>query len=378
MRLRGTSFSRALWVVLGIALVPAFGASASGGPDFVPLEVMTFNIRVDAGVFSWFDPNGWLYVCGPRRDRAAITIRAADPDIFGVQEALVNQVLDLKSAFPDYGFYGAGRTDGCLLGEYSGIFFRSSRFSLVDSGTFWLSETPHVPGTVFPGSATIRIASWTVLDDAAAGVRFFVLNTHWDHVSQESRERSATLVRQKIGQFAGDLPVIVMGDMNATETNAAFRELIGVNDPGGLQLVDAYRSVLPVREPDEATAHGFTGRTEGWRIDYVLPTDFFTPVVGRIDRTTFSCGWPSDHYPVLASLRVPVGPEGLNEAVLAGAEGLAPPEDPCIPDCTVPSCASVPPQAEGRAVPPVLIAAVGALAVLLLLRRRNRLAPSRC
>jgi len=344
-------------------------------PSFAPLRVVTFNIRYDAGFGSWSAPNGWLYTCGPRRDRVVNTIRASAPDIFGVQEALLNQVNDLKAAFPGYAFYGVGRNDGRNLGEFSGIFFRADRFTSLDAGTFWLSETPEVPGTVFPCSGSIRIASWTVLEDAAAGARFFVLNTHWDNACQESRERSALLVRQKIAERAGQDPVIVMGDLNATETSAAFLDLVGEGGPEGLALVDGYRSVFPVRAPDEATFHGFNGTTDGSRIDFVLATSFFTPVAAALDRTGFSCGWPSDHYPVLVEYEVPVSPAGTGVSTSVPAAGTAdPPEDPCIPGCTPPACGSVPIPQDGSALPPAGIATACGLALLAFLRRRFRAA----
>ncbi len=377
LRLHRILLIAAFW----LAFFPGFKADARAESAVVPLSVMTFNIRYDAGFGSWSDPNGWLYTCGPRRDRAVNTVRAADPDIFGVQEALWNQVNDLKNAFPGYGFYGVGRIDGGNLGEFSGIFFRSTRFTLVDSGTFWLSETPDVPGTVFPCSGSIRIASWTIFDDAAAGARFFVLNTHWDNACQDSRERSAALVRTKIGELAGGLPVILMGDLNATETSAAFLDLIGENDaggfadPGGFALVDAYRSLFPVRQDEEATFHGFNGTTAGSRIDFVLPTVFFTPVDAAIDRTGFSCGWPSDHYPVVSTFEMPVGLTGRTEIALDASEPFDLPEDPCIPGCTPPACASLPPQEGERTAAPVAMGMAAALGFLALLRRRFRHRP---
>jgi endonuclease/exonuclease/phosphatase family metal-dependent hydrolase len=372
MRPRPSFACLIVMAAFGLAGVSTLRADTGGGSAVVPLRVMTFNIRNDAGFGSWSAPNGWLYTCGPRRDRAVNTIRAAAPDIFGVQEALWNQVIDLKNAFPGYGFYGVGRNDGGILGEFSAIFFRSGRFTLADSGTFWLSETPEVPGTVFACSGSIRIASWTILDDAGSGARLFVLNTHWDNVCQDSRERSAALVREKIGELAGGLPVIVMGDLNTTETSAAFLDLIGRNDPGGLALADAFRSVFPVRQADEATFHGFNGTTAGSRIDFVLPTAFFTPVDAAIDRTGFSCGWPSDHYPVVASFDVPGALAGRNETGLDAAGTPDPPADPCIPGCVPPACASVPAQGSAWAVPPALIGLTGGLALLAFLRLRRR------
>ena len=188
-------------------------------------------------------------------------------------------------------------------GEYSGIFYRSDRFTRTDEGTFWLSFTPDVP-SFFPGTCCRRIASWAILVDNQTGNQdYFVLNTHWDHQVQAAREWSAQLIRDQINLLSGGRPLIVMGDLNANEDNVAYLDLIGSNDPGGFQLLDSYREVFPVRSPEEATFNGFTGRTFGSRIDYVLHSDFFQSNDASIVRTNFNGSYPSDHYPVTALLR---------------------------------------------------------------------------
>lgn len=259
------------------------------------LEVMTFNIRYDLGL-GGSDPDAWANPDAPRRERALTTLAEVDPDIFGVQEALYPQVLDLEEGLPEYAWYGVGRESGGLAGEFSAVYWRRSRFLEADSGTFWLSETPDVPGTVFPGSATLRIASWVRLVDRDDGDReLLVLNTHWDHESQESRERSAALVVERIAEL-GDERVLVTGDMNATEESVAIGTLLASG------LLDAYRAVHPDRQPDEATFHGFDGEPEGSRIDFVLHTADRRATAAEIVRREFDGLYPSDHFPVTASL----------------------------------------------------------------------------
>jgi endonuclease/exonuclease/phosphatase family metal-dependent hydrolase len=268
-----------------------------------PIKTMSFNIRFDNGSPS-NATNAWISTTGTsRRDLAISVINDFGPDILGVQEALNNQVNDLKSGLPQYGFYGVGRDNGATAGEYSGIFYRSDRFTQTNHGTFWLSNTPDVP-SFFPGTCCRRIASWAILEDNQAGNReYFVLNTHWDHQIQAAREHSAQLIRQRINTLAGGRPLIVMGDLNASESNVAFLDLIGSNDPGGFQLLDSYREVAPVRDRHEATFNGFTGATFGFRVDYVLHNVFFQTDDASIVRTDFSGSYPSDHYPVTALLR---------------------------------------------------------------------------
>lgn len=317
--------------------VPTLGLAALAALLFAaPLEaaelrVMSFNVRFDAGLPATTDPNGWANPCAPRRDRALNVIQAFDPDLLGVQEALFNQAVDLGDALPGYGFYGVGRTDGNLLGEFSGIYYRAARFTKTGEGTFWLSETPDVPGSVLPGSGSIRIASWVKLVDLASGESLFYLNTHLDNSCASCRLRGAEIIRDKIAALAGGHPVLVTGDMNASENSAPLLELKGANDPGEVQLADAYRAVFPAVDPNEGTFHGFGGGVAGSRIDFVLGESFFAPSAASIVRTGFACGWPSDHYPVTATYAVPGAAPAREDKSIA---------DPCDATCP-PGCGPV-------------------------------------
>ncbi len=288
-------------LVMALSVIFAAGSIAVGAP----IKVMSFNIRAD---FDFGTPTNsseaWIALSGNhRRNLVTTLVNQQSPDILGVQEAFRNQVVDLQSAMPGYSFYGIGRNDGVNFGEHSAIYYRSDRFARVNQGTFWLSNSPGTVGSVFPGAATIRIASWAILTDHAnADQQYFVLDTHWDHVSQDARLHSANLIRQQIGALAGGRPLIVMGDMNAIETNPAITNLLGANDPGGLQLMDSYREAIPVRSPNEATFHGYSGSPAGSRIDYILHSDFFRATEAAIVRTNFNGRYPSDHFPVTAVL----------------------------------------------------------------------------
>jgi len=267
----------------------------------VNLGVMSFNIKGDEGVPS-SDPDAWICTSGTdRRDRVFAMILSEStafgpngPDIVGLQEALNNQVIDLKGALSNYDFYGVGRADGATQGEYAGIFYRSNRFSRTNQGTFWLSYTPDVPSK-YPG-ANWRIASWVILHDNMTDQSYFVLNTHWDNKVQAARLYSAGLIRLRIKSLSGGLPLIVTGDLNCHEDSAEFLELIGQNDPTGFQLLDSYREVHP-GGPDS-------------RIDYVLYSAYFEAIGATIERAQIYGRYPSDHYPVTGTLRNTVGSAG--------------------------------------------------------------------
>ncbi|QDV76061.1 endonuclease/exonuclease/phosphatase family protein [Botrimarina mediterranea] len=285
------------FVVLGLlAPVGAFAAE--------PFTVMSFNLRGDFdGGVATDKPTGWLSKSGDHRRELALRLASdVDPDLLGVQEAYRNQVQELDAALPGHAFVGVGRDDGAEAGEHSCLYYRADRFELVDSGTFWLSETPDKPST-YPGAACPRVATWAVLrdhnDGEPAGRELLVVNTHWDHVSAEARSYSATLIRQRLEELAGDRPAIVMGDLNVTERKEPITTLLG---DGPRRLVDSFREVQPQRGKNERTYHDFKGGEEGWRIDYIVHTEGLRATDAEIVRTSYDGRYPSDHYPVTASI----------------------------------------------------------------------------
>ena len=174
----------------------------------LPVNVMSFNIRYDNPGDSL---NSWQY----RRDRAATAIHFYDADILGTQEVLHNQLEDLKQRLPEYDVVGVGREDGKEKGEYSALWYKKERFVLLDSGNFWLSETPEVAGSKGWDGACERMASWAKLKDKVSGKEYFALNTHLDHVGVAARREGVSLMLDKVNELSGGAPVIVTGDFNA-------------------------------------------------------------------------------------------------------------------------------------------------------------------
>jgi endonuclease/exonuclease/phosphatase family metal-dependent hydrolase len=145
--------------------------------------------------------------------------------------------------------------------------------------------------------------SWLKLRDKQSDSKLVVMNTHWDWQDPDARERSARLMRERIPSIVGDLPVIAMGDFNAFEGSAELKAIRGDEPTARPRLVDSYRTLYPTRKADEATYHGHAGTTEGERIDFILCSEQFEPIEAAIIRTNFDGRWPSDHYPVTATLR---------------------------------------------------------------------------
>ncbi|HEX6132912.1 MAG TPA: glycoside hydrolase family 3 N-terminal domain-containing protein [Longimicrobiales bacterium] len=257
-----------------------------------PVRAMTFNIRygtANDGPDAW--PN--------RRGLVIDVIRDFAPTVLGVQEALRFQLDEIARALPGYGIVGVGRDDGEERGEYSAILYDRARLEVLDSGTFWLSDTPEGPGSMTWGNRIPRIATWARLRlRSPPGTTFHVFNTHWDHESQPSRERSAALLLERIRARGARDPVLLMGDFNAGEDNAAFRALLAAQDPG---LRDTFRDVHP-QASGTGTYHAFRGDTSGARIDAILASPEWRTLDAAIVRVQENGRYPSDHFPVTATL----------------------------------------------------------------------------
>ncbi len=203
-----------LTVALGqiIPASPTHASTVSVGETTAPLEVMTYNIRTGNardGLDAW----------PLRKPRTLQIIQKYNPDLIGLQEAHNFQIADLQTSMTGYAVAGSGRDDGRAGGELSAIMYRTSRLQLLRSDTFWLSNTPDTPGTTHWGNQNIRICTWAYFHDLKTGKFFYIFNTHLDHISQPSREKSAALILDRINQFQPKEPVLITGDLNVEETN---------------------------------------------------------------------------------------------------------------------------------------------------------------
>lgn len=273
------------------------------------LRVMSFNIRVDFDLGVASDkPTAWISTAdNHRRDRVIETIRDFDPDLLGLQEALTHQADAIAEALPGMSRYGVGRDDGQQAGERCTLLFKTTRFKQDQSGTFWLCDTPEVAGSQHPDAACVRIASWLRLIDRSNNRTLLVVNTHWDHVSQPARVKAAEVIRQFIikrgtAKREDQDAVIVMGDFNAHADSLELVELRGRTNSNEPLLLDSYRTLYPEIDPDEATYQGFTNRTAGRRIDFILHSAELKPRSASIVRPPKTEIPPSDHYPVTAVL----------------------------------------------------------------------------
>ena len=283
----------ALLAAVGLALAATAGAAEAA------MKVMAFNIRYGRAPDG---ENAWP----KRQDLLFETIARYGPDLVGFQEVLAEQRDALEAKMPGHAFAGVAREDGKRQGEFACLAYRKDRFTLLATGDFWLSETPAVAGSKSWNSSLTRICTWVRLRDKATGRELLFANTHFDHRGVQARLESARLLATKLPQLAAGAPAILTGDFNLNEDSPAYAALTRPDRPGAIRWIDSYRTVHPRRSPEEASFGGFKGTTKGSRIDFVLHSEHFRATAAEIDRFARDGRYPSDHYPVTATL-VPAG-----------------------------------------------------------------------
>ena len=254
------------------------------------IRIMSFNIRCgncDDGDNAW----------NQRKDRVLARIRAFAPDLLGVQECRDDaQAEYLKNNLPGYQFYGVRRGGGGVTDvEMAPILIRKDAFQIVQTGRFWLSETPRKPGSKSWDAVFARTAAWAELRHRASGRSLTFLNTHFDYMPQ-AIQGAAEQLRAWAEETARRRAVIVTGDFNADKNSAAYRELTG----GGL-LADAHRRAHP-GAADEPTFHGYGKPAELSPIDWLLVSRHFAVHTAAVDTHHEGNLYPSDHYPITAEI----------------------------------------------------------------------------
>ena len=252
------------------------------------IRVATYNLRMDTpsdGVNAW--PH--------RKENVKALILYHDFDIIGTQEGFVHQLKDLCE-MPGYAYTGAGRDDGKEGGEYSAIFYKTERFKLIDSGDFWLSETPNVPGKGWDATCCNRICSWAKFRDVNTKKVFFVFNVHFDHQGVIARRESGKLIVQKIKEIVGKASVIFVGDLNSTPETEQVKTIKTI-------LNDSYDvTVLPPYGP-VGTFNGFRFDAPLLnRIDYIFVCSGFSVLKYAVLTDAKEQRYPSDHMPVVADV----------------------------------------------------------------------------
>ena len=223
-------------------------------------------------------------------------IRNEMPDVFGLQEADEAWMNRIKNGMPEYTAVGRGRGKTETEGEYSPVFFKTDKYDLVDSGTFWFSDTPEKSSLTW-GALFRRISTWAVLRDKATGFDFAVFNSHWDHISVISRNKSAELLVEKAKEYAPGLPVVIIGDFNCEADTVAYKNLIDAGFVDSMYVAD--------ETTDIGTYHGYTkDSTEGvMPIDHILFLDEYGFAQSyRVITDKYDGIYPSDHLPIVSNI----------------------------------------------------------------------------
>lgn len=228
-----------------------------------------------------------------RAPRMAAQLLSTDADSMGFQEANLRWMTYLQEQLTDYDYVGVARENGRNLGEFSPIFYKKDKYTLRDSGTFWLSKTPDKPGSKDWGSQNVRICTWAILENKENGKVYAHFNTHLDHISGTAREMQMQVLLEKIGEYAAGLPVVLTGDFNDDCASAMYQKATAV-------LRDT-RILAPVTE-DKATFHNYGGVVLMDKIDFVFVSEGITPLVYHVIDDKVNGEYLSDHYGIYVDL----------------------------------------------------------------------------
>ena len=254
------------------------------------LKLMTYNIRLDIDTDG---ENNW----SNRKEFFTSQMQFYEPDIFGIQEAKPNQVIDIASALPHYNYIGTGR-DGIGQGESSNIYYKKERFQLLQNSTFWLSETPDVISKGWDASFN-RVCTYALFKDLKTKKHFWVFNTHLDHMGELAKTNGIQLILSKIAILnTQKYPVFFMGDFNS--------------NPNEERIVSLKKIMLDTRDISEEKPFGPEGTFNGFKhnepvtdcIDYIFISKNSNFKVKKFAVLSDSkdLKYPSDHLPVYVEI----------------------------------------------------------------------------
>lgn len=254
------------------------------------LDVMSYNIRYDNPKDSL---NSWEH----RKDFLISQLNFYAPGIFGTQEGLIHQLKHIDEGLADYSFFGIGRDNGDEKGEFTAIFYNKKIYTLLEENTFWLSTTPEKPSKGWD-AALPRICTYGLFKINGSEKQFYVFNTHFDHVGEEARKKSAQLILNKIEHLnPNGFPVVLMGDFNLENKSDGVQIIVK-------KLSDTHLSAGKNAFGPEGTFNGFNfTQPVTRRIDYVFVSgNTFKVLKSGILSDSKNCRYPSDHLPVLTKL----------------------------------------------------------------------------
>ena len=250
------------------------------------LKVMTYNIRLS---LESDKENSW----NNRKEDALALMSYYHPDYFGVQEAVPQQMVDIKTGLKDYDYVGVGRDDGKNQGEYSAIFYDKNKLEVLKSGTFWLSETPEKPSKGWD-AAYNRVCTYALFKLKKCGKKVYAFNVHFDHVGNVARVNSSKLILEKIKELnPQNLPLTLTGDFNLTDDTEPIKII-------SQSLDNAYYHSKKPHYGPKGTFTAFDINTvPKERIDYIFVSKNVDVLKYGVLTDAKEQRYPSDHQPVL-------------------------------------------------------------------------------
>jgi len=250
------------------------------------LKIMSYNIKYaneNDGENSW----------SLRKDWITVQIQFYEPDVLGVQEAVKSQLIHFTESIDNYNYVGVGR-EGVDQGEFSAILFNRQKIEILENDTFWLSETPDEISKGWDADYN-RVCTYALFQNKETEEKFYVFNTHFDHVGDKARLESSKLIIQKIKKLnKEDLPVFLMGDFNLEP------------ETEGIQLISEFLE----KSREKATlSFGPKGTYNGYnftqpvtrRIDYIFTNRKVYIKKYAVLSDSKELRYPSDHFPVFIS-----------------------------------------------------------------------------
>ena len=255
------------------------------------LKMITYNIRLDVAIDG---ENNWSH----RKKFFTSQIQFYEPDVFGIQEATPNQVIDISNSLSQYNHIGIGR-EGVGKGESSNIYYKKERFSVSTETTFWLSETPNEISKGWDAACN-RVCTFALFEDLKSNKSFWVFNTHLDHIGEVARTKGIELILSKI-EVVNDqkLPVIFMGDFNSEPNENRIIALKKImNDSRELSVEKPFGPF--------GTFNNFQYNNPATKqIDYIFLSKSRFFIVNKYAVLTDSKNlrFPSDHFPVYIEMK---------------------------------------------------------------------------
>ncbi len=249
------------------------------------VDILSYNIR-----YASFNnnPENW-----DKRMEGVISIINGH-DFVGLQEVVPVQMDNIGAKLEnEYSWFFRTREADPGKGEGCPVLYNKTRWEVIDSGHFWLSDTPEIPGSNTWGAAFPRMVSYGFFRAFISGDSILVINTHFDHVSQPAREKSIELILEKFAREINLMPVIIMGDLNVKPENPVYQKILSSGT-----LTDSFRSMNPEESNAGATFHGWKTDLPVDRIDYIFCSPMLKVKSSQVLHDQYNGMYPSDHFPL--------------------------------------------------------------------------------